>query len=408
MMVYSEEVINNEEDIIAIIKFNDLNKIKKFFKYININHLCCFKNILFYLIKENYSYDIFKYFIEQQQNQQNQKQQQQYINYTELLFYSIECSNYEIAKLLIKCGTRIDNLNSESKNIIEYLIEKRKLDSENFLFVLNITKDSSLITPKVLSQLIQLKDFIFIKKILQYKYYDETFIINFLSDYNSKTKRSERELQNIVKLNKRKIKTNDLIIIGNYPLLNAIILNNIEIVQLLMKYAKNNNIILKLNEKDTDGRYPLLEAINNNNIEMIKLLMEYANEYNIILEINEKDNDGWFPLLLANADNINNIEIVKLLIKYANEHNIIMEINEKCSYEWSPLNLSIIHNNVEIVKLLMEYADKHNIILEIYTKNKNGWSPLYLSLIHNNVEIIELFIEYTNQCNIPNKRIKIR
>jgi len=372
-MVYSEENINSEEDIIAIIKFNDLNKTKQIFKYMNINHLSCFKKALFYLIRENYSYDIIKFFIEQQQQQQQNQvqqylQQQQFIIYTELLFYSIECSNYEIARLLMKYGTRIDNLNTESKNIIEYLIEKRKLNSENFLFILNIVKDASLITSKVLHQLTQLNDFIFIKKILQYKYYDETFIISFLSKYNSNTKRLESEFRNVNILNKRKIKIKDETIIGNFPLLNAVILNNIEIVRLLMEYAKNNSIILKLNEKDIDGRYPLLEAINNNNIEMIKLLLEYANKYDIILEINEKDNEGWFPLLLANADNINNIEIVKLLIEYANEHNIVLEINEKCTYEWSPLNLSIIHNNIEIFKLLMEYAIKHNIILEIYAK----------------------------------------
>jgi len=53
MVVYNEENINSEDDIIAIINFNDLNKIKEIFKYINVNKLNCFKNVLFYLIKKN-------------------------------------------------------------------------------------------------------------------------------------------------------------------------------------------------------------------------------------------------------------------------------------------------------------------------------------------------------------------
>jgi len=94
----------------------------------------------------------------------------------------------------MKNGTQISSLNTDSKNIIEYLIENRNLNSENLLFIINIVKDASLITPNALCRLIYLYDFIFIKEILQYKYYDETFIKNLLFDYKNKTKRSKNEL----------------------------------------------------------------------------------------------------------------------------------------------------------------------------------------------------------------------
>jgi len=43
-----------------------------------------------------------------------------------------------------------------------------------------------------------------------------------------------------------------------------------------------------MNEKNQDGSYPLLEAIYNNNIEIVQLLIEYANQHQIILKLNEK------------------------------------------------------------------------------------------------------------------------
>ena len=118
-----------------------------------------------YLIKENFSYNTIKFIIEQQQ-QQHYRKQQQSINNTELLFHSIEYNNYETAKLLLKYGTKIKSLNTESKNIIEYLIEQRKLDSTNLSFILKTVKDASLVTPEFLCQLIELKDVIFINEFL--------------------------------------------------------------------------------------------------------------------------------------------------------------------------------------------------------------------------------------------------
>jgi len=65
-----------------------------------------------------------------------------------------------------------------------------------------------------------------------------------------------------------------------------------------MDYANKNNIILELNEKDKDGNYPLLLAIIHNNIEIVLLLMDYANKNNIILKINEKDKNGYYSFFI--------------------------------------------------------------------------------------------------------------
>jgi len=71
-------------------------------------------------------------------------------------------------------------------------------------------------------------------------------------------------------------------------LIYAIRINNIEIVKMIMKYAKENNIIFEFNDKIEDSGYSFLYAINNNNLEMIKLLMEYVNENNIVLSLKGK------------------------------------------------------------------------------------------------------------------------
>jgi len=108
-MIYSQEEISSEKGIIEIIKYKELKEIKEFFKEndIKIKQLNYLNNVAKYLIEKNFTLDIIKFIIEQQQ--QHYRKQQQSINNTELLFHSIECNNYETAKLLLNIGTRITN-----------------------------------------------------------------------------------------------------------------------------------------------------------------------------------------------------------------------------------------------------------------------------------------------------------
>jgi len=61
-----------------------------------------------------------------------------------------------------------------------------------------------LITPEIICCLIEFKKFILMKINFKHKYYDQTFIINFLSIYKinrNKTSLSDKELQNIININ---------------------------------------------------------------------------------------------------------------------------------------------------------------------------------------------------------------
>ena len=98
-------VINNEKELINLIKNKTLFEIKDIFKN---NHLYRknfndFKNTLFFLIKNNYSFDIIKFFIDKRLQLQKDN--------TDILFHSIEHRLFQIAKLLLNYGTSIDSTN---------------------------------------------------------------------------------------------------------------------------------------------------------------------------------------------------------------------------------------------------------------------------------------------------------
>jgi len=287
---------------------------------------------------------------------------------TELLFYSIEGNDFKTVHLLLKYGIQINKRNRESKNIIEYLIENRKLDSKNLLFILNMVKDASLITSEVLCHLIELRERNFIKEIFVYKYFDVSFVINILLAYKNKTRLSNRKLRNIIyNSNHGIININSKTKNGDFPLLYAINNNNVDMVELLIDYANENNIILELNTKNRNGDYPLLLSMYWCKFKIVKLLMDYANNHSIILELNEKNRDGYYPFLKALYDKYN-IKMVKLLIEYANKNNITLELKDKDHTGNYPLLLVLYWSEFEKVKVLMDYANKHHIILELKKK----------------------------------------
>jgi len=56
---------------------------------------------------------------------------------------------------------------------------------------------------------------------------------------------------------------------------------------------------LKINERNCSGNYPFLKAIFNNDIEIMELIIKYAEKSNIDLEINKGNSYGDYPFLVA-------------------------------------------------------------------------------------------------------------
>ncbi|OUM67754.1 hypothetical protein PIROE2DRAFT_4705 [Piromyces sp. E2] len=406
-------VINSEEELFDIIKDKSLSQVIDCFNEYQINSVQFnyLEKTLVYLIKNNGSNEIINFLIgKQQENLDN-------INNTELLFSSLEYENYEIAKVLLRKGTKIIDKNNNSENIIEYLLRKEKLHIKNLLFILNIVKDTSLLTSKVLCTVIhnfylkRYQSVNILKTIFLYKYYDNQFIINILSLKKLRKGISDKELKHLLyHRNNSIIKLNEKTEGGNYPLLYAIkdqapstyntsLPNaNIKMIRILMHYAIANKIPLEINDKNEEGEYPLLCAICKEQIEMVQLLISYAEQSNIILKMNEKNNNGDYPLLCASF----NIDMVQLLINYATENGITLEMNDKNNNGDYPLLCAtkLYKSSYKMVKLLINYAKENDIIMKINEKNVKGNYPILYAIFTNNIEIIHLFIEYANENNI--------
>ena len=61
-------------------------------------------------------------------------------------------------------------------------------------------------------------------------------------------------------------------------------------------------------------------AVKSGSKDIIELLIDYANEYQIVLKFNEKNDQTDYPLL--SAIRLNRPDIVKMLIDYCNKKNI--------------------------------------------------------------------------------------
>jgi ankyrin repeat protein len=119
--------------------------------------------------------------------------------------------------------------------------------------------------------------------------------------------------------------------------------------------------------------YPLLEAIINNNIDIVKLLINYAEKNNLNLEINERNDENYFPIFGA-MDN-NNLELFKLIVIYAVEiRKVRLKIHEEEIIKVISKNLDYVHLKElsdisnEFMKLLYRYDEKKLITIK-YSKN---------------------------------------
>lgn len=239
-------------------------------------------------------------------------------------------------------------------------MNKNKIYIKNLLFILNINKDTSLITSHILFTLIRYKNCInlkILKIICHFKFYDIQLIKNILFLRNKRIGVSDKDFQKLFyyKNNNSIINFNVKKDNGDYPLLLAIKNENIEVAQSIITYAKDNHYILEIEEKNNDGDYPLLYATMKNNLKFTQLLINYAKENSITLKLNEKNRRGNYPLLCSL---LNSIDIFRLLINYAEKKNIILDLNRKNDFYSNPITHAIYNNTVEMVEILFNYAKK--------------------------------------------------
>lgn len=172
----------------------------------------------------------------------------------------------------------------------------------------------------------------------------------------------------------------------NIPFHYAIIANNIDAVDSLIKYNTNFNI------KDNEGNTSLHIAIKMKNIDIINKII---NQIKKTPTINLQNNIGETPLHIA--CNYELFDVIKLLLD--NGSNVdIKDYNNQIT----PLMYSIILNNNIIAEYLINYDANVNI------QDVSGNTSIHYSIIENNYiiynKMIDKYIDY-NLTNIYGKTI---
>jgi len=192
---------------------------------------------------------------------------------------------------------------------------------------------------------------------------------------------------------------------GMTPLSLAINVNKLEVVNLLIEYARKHHIDINVNETENDSfkRFPFLWACGKCiNPEIAKFIINYANDEGYIIDINKQDDLGNYPLLKASKRE--DSEMIELIINYANSKDIILNMDGKSKslfkYGEYPILLASKNRNIDGVKALLNYADKNSIILRNDEKDRYGNYPLLEAVYTNSYEIVKSLLEYSKKNNI--------
>jgi ankyrin repeat protein len=167
---------------------------------------------------------------------------------------------------------------------------------------------------------------------------------------------------------------------NTYLIQYAVLFNQIEIVELLIKKGSKLDII------DSDGKSLLFIPIKYNFLKLLSILLKYNNNYIGESIINIKDNYGFTPLHYS--ININNIGATKIILKYKPNINIFDNNGNNA------LQTSILKKNISITKLLIK-SD-----ININSRNKNGETPLHIACNYQLYNIVDLLLKNNANPNI--------
>jgi len=251
---------------------------------------------------------------------------------------------------------------------------------------------------------IESKDIEFMKKVFVFKKFDfkylkcEKILFNAFKNYKSSnsTQKDDEIAQFLIK---------SVVSSPNYtPSYKTIILNiairaeNFEMVRFLIESKDLKYTTKDINSKDSRGDYPIIKALSVKNIEIFDYLLDHGADYNTKNEENES--------LLFLAIEQNDIDYVISLINSNSRNKINVNLLNKDGF--TPLKISFDNDNMDIFNYLIYYCDinktdkyghrilyytKHhesivNKLTDIGAKNDNAFYNWLLKQLKNSKEFI--------------------
>ena len=150
-----------------------------------------------------------------------------------------------------------------------------------------------------------------------------------------------------------------------------------------------DNFDFNLDIVDNDNKTVLYYPIKNNNLELIDIILKYDKKNIGISIIDKTDNNGFTPLFYTVIEN--NIEATNILLKY--ESSLFVYDNDNKNI----FDKAFEYKRQDILKILISSIDNINIL------NGTGKNLLQLSLDYNNFELFNLLINKNINVNNQDK-----
>lgn len=239
------------------------------------------------------------------------------------LFSAICEQEFYIANKLIEKGASLIYRNSEERNILEYLEENNYISKKTLRYIFQKGFPFSLITSSFVVKLIknELDPYLF-QSFLECCIFDQQCILFFISLYKSKTPLSNRQLNEILSKEKRKIPIYN-------KLYEAVITSSMEwnlpILTLLLKYDGRS-----LNEQlQTIKKFSLIEVVKKKEEELKEKEEEILELLETILTIEILSN---YSFDIANILDLLDYCSFYILFRKALKHSLIKLLNVYTNY----------------------------------------------------------------------------
>jgi len=301
------------------------------------------------------------------------------------------------------------------KDIVFEMYNENKLNLERLQFIvencttyLNIS--SSLIKKLMKVNSRELLEILFKNHL---KFFDNTFILNLLKHYESKTSVTDTELSTLINSDKYKISTE----LGehferydsSYYLFNACKSGNEAAVKFLLEHGADMTI------KDKDNRIAFAWACVSGNLNLVKYLVQLGADINnetsyglthifnacnsgnlnlvkyligLGADINKATDDGRTPIF--NACSEGHITILKYLVELG------ADINKETDDGWTPIFYACNYGHISIVKYLVEHGTNIN------KENNNGETALFFASLNGYLDVVKYLVEHGAEINKNN------